>query len=163
MRADDPNLPNLRAIAAALGELRDQVVFVGGATAGLLVTDPAAEVVRATRNVDAIVGAELAQFHRIEEQIAARGFMHDTQSGVICRWIHRDSGILFDLMPIDPRVLGFTNRWYRYAVDTAQPVALGEGLVIRTGPHPPSSRPSSMRSPTAATVTFSPVTISRTY
>jgi hypothetical protein len=132
MRPDDPNLPNLRAVAAALGELRDQVVFVGGAIAGLLVTDAAAEVVRATKDVDAIVEAELAEFHRIEEQIAARGFVHDVESGVICRWIHRDSGILFDLMPIDPRVLGFTNRWYRYAVDTAERVELSDGVAIRT-------------------------------
>ena len=33
MRADDPNLPYLRHIAEALGELREQVVFVGGAVA----------------------------------------------------------------------------------------------------------------------------------
>lgn len=62
MRPDDPNLPNLRAIAEAVGDLRDRVVFVGGATAGLLVTDPAAEIVRATKDVDAIVEAELADF-----------------------------------------------------------------------------------------------------
>lgn len=40
MRAVDPNLPYLRHIAEALGDLREQVVFVGGAVAGLLVTDP---------------------------------------------------------------------------------------------------------------------------
>jgi len=131
MRADDPNLPSLRAIAEALGELRDRLVFVGGATAGLLVTDPVAEGVRATKDVDAIVEAELAQFHRIEEQVTALGFVHDVESGVICRWIHRESGVLFDLMPIDSRVLGFTNRWYRYAVDTAQRFAFDDGLVIR--------------------------------
>lgn len=51
MRADDPNLPNLLRIAEALGELREQVVFVGGAVAGLLVTDPLADTVRATRDV----------------------------------------------------------------------------------------------------------------
>ena len=36
MRVDDPNLPYLRSIAEALGELRQQVVFVGGPVAGLL-------------------------------------------------------------------------------------------------------------------------------
>jgi hypothetical protein len=51
MRADDPNVPQLRCIAAALGDLREQVVFVGGAVAGLLVTDPLADTVRATRDV----------------------------------------------------------------------------------------------------------------
>ncbi len=55
MRADDPNLPYLRSIAEALGELRGQVVFVGGAVAGLLITDPLADPVRATRDVDAVL------------------------------------------------------------------------------------------------------------
>ena len=52
MRADDPNLTYLRRIAEALGELRKQVVFVGGAVAGLLVTDPLADAVRATLVLD---------------------------------------------------------------------------------------------------------------
>ena len=130
MRRDDPNLPNLCAIAEAVGDLRDRVVFVGGATAGLLITDPAAELVRATQDVDAIVEAQLGEFHRIEEQLAARGFVRDIESGVICRWIHRESRNLFDLMPVDSHVLGFSNRWYGYAVDTARPTSLGDGLTI---------------------------------
>lgn len=57
MRSDDPNLQQLREIAIALGDLRTQIVFVGGSVAGLLLTDPLAEGVRATTDVDAIVEA----------------------------------------------------------------------------------------------------------
>ena len=131
MRADDPNLPDLRRVAMALGDLCEQVVFVGGAVAGLLVTDPLADTVRATRDVDAVVNATRATFHRIEVQVAARGFLRDASSDVICRWIHRDTGVLFDLMPVQPEVLGFTNRWYAYAVETAVPLNLGDGVTIR--------------------------------
>lgn len=131
MRADDPNLPYLRQIADALGSLREQVVFVGGAVAGLLVTDPLAENVRATRDVDAVVNASRAMFHQIEQAVAQRGFARDVQSDVICRWIHKDSGVLFDLMPVQPEVLGFSNRWYPFAVETAEPVELSPGVVIR--------------------------------
>ena len=131
MRANDPNLPYLRHIAEALGDLREQVVFVGGAVAGLLVTDPLADSVRATRDVDAVVNATRAMFHRIEAAVAERGFARDVQSDVICRWIHKDSGVLFDLMPVQPEVLGFSNRWYPYAVETAEPVELAPGLSIR--------------------------------
>lgn len=131
MRANDPNLPYLRSIAQALGDLREQVVFVGGAVAGLLVTDPLADAVRATRDVDAVVNASRAKFHQIEEQVAARGFARDVTSDVICRWVHKESGVLFDLMPVEPEVLGFTNRWYPYAVQSAAPVALGDGVTIR--------------------------------
>lgn len=82
MRANDPNLPYLRQVAEALGDLRDQVVFVGGAVAGLLVTDPLADSVRATRDVDAVVNASRALFHRIEATVAERGFARDVSSDV---------------------------------------------------------------------------------
>ena len=131
MRPDDPNLPHLRAIAEALGELRESVVFIGGAVAGLLVSDPLAGRVRATTDVDAVVEAGIGEFHRFEERLSALGFTRDVDSGVICRWVHGDSGVLFDLMPVEPRVLGFSNRWYRFAVDTAQSVELGHALSIR--------------------------------
>lgn len=131
MRANDPNLPYLRHIAEALGDLRDQVVFVGGAVAGLLITDPLADGVRATRDVDAVVNANRAMFHRIEQAVAQRGFVRDVQSDVICRWVYKDSGVLFDLMPVQPEVLGFSNRWYPFAVESAEPVELSPGLSIR--------------------------------
>ena len=131
MRRDDPNLPYLRLVAEALGDLREQVVFVGGAVAGLLVTDPMAAGVRATRDVDAVIEAARAQFHRVEAQIAKRGFRRDMDSEVICRWVHRESGVLFDLMPVDDAVLGFSNRWYPYVVASAERVELADGLSIR--------------------------------
>lgn len=131
MRANDPNLPHLRRIAEALGDLREQLVFVGGSVAGLLLTDPLAEGVRATLDVDAVVDAGRAAFYRLEETMAARGFVRDSSSDVICRWVHRESGVVFDLMPVDAEVLGFTNRWYPYAVQTAEPVELAEGVTIR--------------------------------
>ncbi|PND31392.1 hypothetical protein C1I89_26515 [Achromobacter pulmonis] len=131
MRADDPNLPHLRSIAEALGDLREQVVFVGGAVAGLLITDPLADPVRATRDVDAVLQADRAMFHRFEESVAARGFARDVSSDVICRWVHKDSGVLFDLMPVQPEILGFSNRWYPYAVETAVATDLGRGVTIR--------------------------------
>ena len=131
MRAHDPNLPPLRCIAAALGDLREQVVFIGGAVAGLLVTDPLADSVRATRDVDAVVNTSRALFHRLEAQVAQRGFVRDTGSEVLCRWVHQASGMHFDLMPVQPEVLGFSNRWYPYAVHSAERVDLGEGITIR--------------------------------
>jgi hypothetical protein len=131
VRANDPNLPDLRRVAEALGDLCGQLVFLGGAVAGLLVTDPLADSVRATRDVDAVVSASRAMFHRIEEQVAERGFLRDASSDVICRWVHKASGVLFDLMPVEPGVLGFSNRWYPYAAQTAETVDLGEGVTIR--------------------------------
>lgn len=131
MRPDDPNLPALRVIAEALGDLRDQVVFVGGAVTGLLVTDPLVSGIRATRDVDAVVQAGRGEFQRIEARVAAAGFERDPESGVICRWVHRASGVLFDLMSAQPEVMGFTNRWYPFAIATADRFELGGGVSIR--------------------------------
>ena len=119
-------------IARALGDLCEQVVFVGGSTAGLLLTDPLAEGVRHTLDIDAIVQAHsLSQYYRLEAQLEARGFIRDTGSEVICRWRHRASDVVFDLMPTDASVLGFTNPWYDEAIATAQVVELAGGLRIR--------------------------------
>lgn len=96
-----------------------------------MVTDLLADSVRATRDVDAVVNADRALFRRIEQQVAQRGFVQDAGSDVICRWVHKASGVLFDLMPVQPEVLGFSNRWYPYAVQSAEPVDLGDGITIR--------------------------------
>ena len=55
----DPNLGMLERIAAALGPLRERVVFVGGSATGLLITDPLAAAIRVTKDVDVIGPAKL--------------------------------------------------------------------------------------------------------
>ena len=132
MRPDDPNYECLLLIADALGDLRNDVIFVGGSTAGLLLTDPVAASIRATKDVDAIVeAATLQQYYELENRLPAAGFVRDVNSDVICRWRHRASGVLFDLMPIDPEILGFSNRWYPEAARTAVRLRLSARIEIR--------------------------------
>lgn len=47
----NPNLAMVERIASALGVFRERVVFLGGCATGLLLTDPAAPVIRTTRDV----------------------------------------------------------------------------------------------------------------
>ena len=132
MRADDPNLAILTLVAQALGDLKEDLVFVGGCAAGLLLTDPAVDHIRATKDVDAIVeAATLHDFYAAEARLRARGFMQDSASELICRWRHQATGVLFDMMPVDPGVLGFANRWYPEAVQTATRQPLSPALEIR--------------------------------
>lgn len=132
MRPDDPNREYLLVVASALGDLRNEIVFVGGSVAGLLLTDPASEGIRATKDVDAIVeAATLEQYHKVEQLLPALGFTRDAGSEVICRWKHRSTGVLFDLMPTDPVILGFSNRWYPEAAKTATRVQLTDQVEIR--------------------------------
>ena len=142
MRADDPNYEYLLLIADALGDLRNDVIFVGGSTAGLLLTDPAAASIRATKDVDAIVeAATLQQYYELENRLPAAGFVRDVNSDVICRWRHHASGVLFDQMPIDPAILGFSNRWYPEAARTAVRVRLSARIEIRMIAAPGTSSP----------------------
>jgi hypothetical protein len=132
VRPDDPNLEYLLLIARSLGGLCNEIVFVGGSVAGLLITDPIAEGVRPTKDVDAIVEvATLGQYHRVEKRLPDLGFTRDAGSEVICRWKHRATGVLFDLMPTDPAVLGFSNPWYPEAVKTATRMRLNDNVEIR--------------------------------
>jgi hypothetical protein len=119
-------------VASAFGDLRNEVVFVGGSVAGLLITDPVAESIRATKDVDAIIEATtLGQYYQVEMRLPASGFNRDASSEVICHWKHVSSGVLFDLMPTDPAILGFSNRWYPEAVKTATHDRLSDRILIR--------------------------------
>jgi hypothetical protein len=76
----DPKRALFESVVRVLAPLLDELVFVGGCTAGLFITDSAAGGIRPTKDVDAVV----------------------------------------DVMPTDAAVLGFSNRWYPTAIETAQ-------------------------------------------
>lgn len=130
MIAGDPNVHSVELVAAALGDLRDELVLVGGCAASLLIDTPTAPPPRVTYDVDLIaVVAALRHYHALEEQFTERGFKRDTTPDApICRW--RLGAIAVDLMPTDEAVLGFTNRWYAQAAATAMRVTLPSGTVI---------------------------------
>lgn len=137
MRHDDPNLAKVEIVAVALGSLCDEVVFVGGCAAGLLLSDPAATQARLTNDVDLVAEVTaLRGYHVMEAEFARRGFVRDmSPAAPICRWRCRD--IEVDLMPTDARILGFANRWYPQAVMSARRLTLPGGPTIRliTAPH----------------------------
>lgn len=103
----------------ALGPLLDQLAFVGGCATGLLITDPAAPPVRTTTDVDVIVQiASYTDFIALERQLERLGLTRSTEPGApICRW--HSGEVKIDVMPTDAKVLGFSNKWYRPAIDNA--------------------------------------------
>lgn len=127
----DPNIELLTQVAQALGELRERVVLVGGCATALLITDPAAADVRATKDVDAIIAiVSKPAYYYLGESLRAKGFSQTLEEGdPPYRWTF--AGMKLDLMPIDPDVLGFSNRWYESAMQTAITATLREGLSIR--------------------------------
>jgi predicted nucleotidyltransferase len=116
----DPNRDLFESVVRLLQPVLDELVFVGGCTTGLLITDPAASAIRPTKDVDVIVDVtSYAKYAALSERLLALGLKEDTSEGApLCRWRHGD--LIVDVMPIDEDVLGFSNRWYPSALETAQ-------------------------------------------
>jgi predicted nucleotidyltransferase len=127
----DPNIEQLIAVARKVRPLLDELVFVGGCATGLLITDTSAPSVRTTFDVDAI--AEVSTYSAyvvLAQRLRGLGFSEDTSEGApVCRWI--SSGLVLDIMPLDARVLGFSNRWYGEAVRSSNSIPLEKSLTIR--------------------------------
>ncbi|MCC6837215.1 MAG: nucleotidyl transferase AbiEii/AbiGii toxin family protein [Bacteroidia bacterium] len=104
------NIVRIKAVANALGNLKEKVVFVGGATVSLY-PDRAVFEVRPTDDVDVIIEMlNYADRSELEEKLRSIGFTHDVESGVICRY--KIQGIVVDIMPTNDRSIGFSNKWY---------------------------------------------------
>ena len=132
MNPNDPNVSLLERAAEQLGEaLLKQLVFVGGVVAGVLITDPAMPEIRPTLDVDVICRViARSDYHQLGSQLRQRGFQEDSRPGApLCRWCADD--LVLDLMPTQGEILGFSNRWYPLALETAQPQVLPNGRTIR--------------------------------
>jgi hypothetical protein len=116
----DPNRALFESVVCLLGPVLDELVFVGGCTTGLFLTDLAAGGIRPTKDVDAIVEANsYGEYISFAEKLRALGLAEDTTPGApLCRWRRND--IIVDIMPMDASVLGFNNRWYSTGFKTAQ-------------------------------------------
>lgn len=136
-RTTNPNLEILEAAVELLGELADRLVFLGGCATGLLLTDVAAPPIRATQDVDVITEvATMAEYYQLAERLREGGFQEDTsEDAPICRW--KAGGLLLDVMPTDPQLLGFGSKWYQKAFEAAtlQTLPSGKRIHMITGPY----------------------------
>lgn len=128
-------LKMLETVADALGgELRERLVFVGGCTTALFITDTVTlEDVRATDDVDLIVDlAGYAAWTEMQSQLREKGFSESPEDEVICRM--RLGELKVDFMPDDPDILGFSNRWYARGIETAVMHSLTAEMEIKLLP-----------------------------
>ena len=128
---NNPNLAILELVAQALGPVCDSVIFVGGCATGLLLTRERPDRIRITEDVDIVAQAlTVHDYHAIEKQVRARGFSNDMRSDApIYRWVYKN--VTLDLMPTVKDILGFANRWYPLALQTAELVTLPSGMTIK--------------------------------
>jgi hypothetical protein len=123
-REENSNYLQFALAVTKLEPLLDQIAFVGGCITALLITDPGAAPVRTTLDVDAIVEiTSYAQFTVLEDHMRRLGFRESHAEGApLCRWTHEE--LVLDLMPTDPSILGFSNRWYLPALKCAQQICV---------------------------------------
>jgi len=127
---DAPSIQMIEVVAAALGDLLPEVVFIGGATTPFYIKDEATPEVRPTEDVDCIIEiADRSDYYELESKLRSKGFSHsDAKNAPICRW--KVGGISVDVMPTDKSILGFSSRWYKVGIRSAIQVNLPSGKMI---------------------------------
>lgn len=105
-----------------LKDLPFTFAFLGGSVLSLLVTDPAADAIRVTKDVDVLMGIRTRrEYHRLDRMLEQIGFKHDLREDApICRWIYED--VTADVLPIREEVLGWNSKWFERALDEARTV-----------------------------------------
>jgi predicted nucleotidyltransferase len=119
----------LNQVANRLKPLLERLVFVGGATVDLLLTDGAAQTARPTEDVDTIINVTSKHaYDQISQVLMTLGWQNDTESGVICRWVQ--DGLILDMMPTKEEILSFSNPWYLQAIENSQRHELESNVIF---------------------------------
>lgn len=123
------NIGRIKSLYNVLEDLKDKVVFVGGATVSLY-ADRIAPEVRETKDVDIVVqiSSRLA-FYEIENKLRQLGFQNDINSKFLGRYLLQD--IIVDVMPTDENILGFVNKWYVEGFKTAIDYVIDEKTIVK--------------------------------
>ena len=126
------NIDRVQIIARALGEIKEQVVFVGGSIVELYADNPELSDIRPTIDVDCVTDLQIctySDYSKLEQELRKLGFHDDTtENAPICRKIYR--GIKVDFMPVNPDILGFSNIWYKDGIANKTSVVLPGGIAI---------------------------------
>lgn len=120
-------------VAVALGEnLCKKMVFVGGCTTSLLLTDAfTKEQVRHTDDVDLIIHViGIPPYYKLQEELRSRNFKENFDvDDPICAM--KLGELRVDFMPDDESILGFSNKWYKEAYNKAETYQLTKEITIK--------------------------------
>ncbi|MBV6485278.1 MAG: hypothetical protein KF732_05565 [Flavobacteriales bacterium] len=106
------NISVVAEVAQALKELKNQMVFVGGAVVSLYTDDSAADEIRPTADIDMTLNVvNLTNWSFIQEKLSELGFYHNPFGHAICSYKYKD--IPIDIMPAEDGPLGPANKWYK--------------------------------------------------
>jgi predicted nucleotidyltransferase len=124
------NIVRLKAVAKALAAWNNKVVFIGGATVSLYASRPLAVSIRPTEDIDVVVElVSIGEFYELQEHLLKIGFKHDMEAKIVSRFLL--NGLKVDFMPVDPSILGFSNRWYKDGVKNSIEYKMNNNETIR--------------------------------
>lgn len=129
------NLALVAQVAEGLKELREKMVFIGGAVISLYTDDPAADEIRPTTDIDMTINlANYAEWAKMQERLAELNFYPDPEGQSICSY--KFEKIAIDIMPADESSIGVSNKWYKPGFKYLQQIELPEGISINILPAP---------------------------
>ena len=128
------NLALVAQVAKGLKELKDKMVFIGGAVISLYTDDPSADEIRPTSDIDMTINlANYAEWAKMQERLAELNFYPDPQGQSICSYKFQD--IAIDIMPAEDSSIGVSNQWYKPGFKNLQKIQLEkEGVEINILP-----------------------------
>lgn len=128
------NIAVVAEVAKALRELKNQMVFIGGAVVSLYADDPAADEIRPTADIDMTINLmNFSNWVRMQERLAELGFYPDPYGHAICSYKYKN--IPVDIMPAEDGPLGPTNKWYKLGFENLWTVkAADEEIQILSAP-----------------------------
>ena len=129
------NLALVAQVAKGLKELKDKMVFIGGAVISLYTDGPSADEIRPTSDIDMTINlANYAEWAKMQERLAELKFYPDPQGQSICSYKYHD--IAIDIMPAEDSSIGISNKWYKPGIKNLQKVQLEENVDIKILPAP---------------------------
>lgn len=127
----------LRDLLGELGNYREQLVFTGGLVLPLYFEQAPPYGIRATDDGDAVtVCASHADYVQFQLSLGSVGIQMAVGEGApLCR-MRTPHGHILDVIPTEPGILGFGNRWFAQGVARAETHDLGDGTSVRLFPAP---------------------------
>jgi hypothetical protein len=110
------NIGVVEEVAIALQELKDQMVFVGGAVVSLYADDPVADEIRPTSDIDMTIKLlNFSSWTQMQNRLAKLKIYPDPFGHSMCSYKYKD--IPLDIIPADDSHIGQSNRWYKYGFE----------------------------------------------
>lgn len=131
------NVDRLEIVAEGLGDLLNEVIFIGGSVLQFYSDNPLLNDYRPTKDVDCLMKIySYVEFNAYSEKLRGLGFKHDlSENAPICRWNYK--GTLVDTIPDAPTVLGFSEViWFKEGRGHAIEQDLPSGKIIKILPFP---------------------------